>query len=127
MSVIGQKRKQWRCFHCDSVFTSARCAAEHFGRDETKTAACELKAFEGHLLTYIRKLEADLDQYRADDSHVLRSIYTLEADHRQALMRAEEEGYNRGVLDMQKMVPAPSPPESQTVDALRARTINRSP
>jgi hypothetical protein len=93
-------RKQWRCFHCDELFISPRCAAEHFGSDESKTTGCQLKSHERHLVAYIRDLEAQLDSYRADDSHVLRSIYSLEADHRQALIRAEEAGYDKGVRDM---------------------------
>lgn len=98
-------RKQWRCFHCDEVFTNRRWAAEHFGADGDMPA-CRLKSHEGHLVTYIRELEEQLVRYRANDSHVMRSIYTLEADHRQALIRAEEEGYNRGVRDMTPIVPA---------------------
>lgn len=94
-------RTKWRCFHCDEVFTSRLCAVAHFGRDESKPVACQIKAHEGHLVNYIRKLEAELDRYRAEDGDVMRSIYTLEADHRQALIRAEEDGYNRGVRDMQ--------------------------
>lgn len=93
-------RKQWRCFHCDEVFISFKCAAAHFGYDETKEPACQLKSHDRHLVDYIRDLEGQLDSYRADDSHVMRSIYSLEADHRQALIRAEEAGYDKGVRDM---------------------------
>lgn len=96
-------RKQWRCFHCDEVFISPKCAAVHFGSDGTKAVACQLKSHERHLVDYIRDLEGQLDGYRAEDSHVMRSIYSLEADHRQALIRAEEEGYNKGVRDVRDM------------------------
>lgn len=92
-------RKQWRCFHCDEVFSSRHYAAIHFGADEAATCACVLP-HEQHLVAHIRDLERQLDGYRAEDSNVMRSIMTLEADHRQALIRAEEEGYNRGVRDM---------------------------
>lgn len=92
-------RKQWRCFHCDEVFTNLRCAESHFGRDESRTAACQLKSHERHLVDYIRDLEARLDGYRADDSHVMRAIYSLEANHRQALIRAEEKGYMAALAD----------------------------
>jgi hypothetical protein len=92
-------RKQWRCFHCDEVFTGRRWAAEHFGKDGD-TPICQIKSHEGHLATYIRKLEDQLERYRNDDSHVMRSMFALEADHRQALIRAEEEGYNKGIRDM---------------------------
>ena len=92
-------RKQWRCFHCDEVFTSRLCAAQHFGFDGD-TTACKIKSHEGHLVAYIRELEDKIARYRNDDSDVMRSMFALEADHRQALIRAEEEGYNRGVRDM---------------------------
>ena len=92
-------RRRWRCFHCDAVFTSEREAAIHFGADEAATCACVLP-HEQHLVDHIRDLEKQLEGYRAEDSKILRSIYTLEADHRQALIRAEEEGYNKGVRDM---------------------------
>lgn len=93
-------RKQWRCFHCDEVFESRRFAAEHFGFTCDQIPACRIAAHEGHLVTYIRKLEDDNARYRAEDSDVLRSIMALEADHRTALIRAEEKGYAKGVDDM---------------------------
>lgn len=92
--------KQWRCFHCGEVFRRFHLAAEHFGHEEGAQPACRLKAHEGHLVHYIRSLEDQLARYRAEDSDVLRSIYTLEAEHQRALRQAEEEGYNRGVNDM---------------------------
>lgn len=92
-------RKQWRCFHCDELFTARRWAAEHFGKDGD-LPACKLKSHEGHLVTYIRKLEDQLESYRNDDSDIMRSMYSLEADHRSALIRAEEDGYNKGVRDI---------------------------
>jgi hypothetical protein len=92
-------RKQWRCFHCDAVFTSRHEAGIHFGADMAGTCACVLP-HEQHLVKHIRDLQAELDRYRAEDSDVMRSIMTLEADHRQALIREEEKGYERGVRDM---------------------------
>jgi hypothetical protein len=93
-------RKQWRCFFCDEVFTRAVDAAEHFGAHQDDTPACCLHNHEHHLVHYIRRLEGELARYRAEDSDVMRSICAMEADHRRALIRAEEEGYNRGVRDM---------------------------
>lgn len=92
-------RKQWRCFHCDEVFTNKHCAGIHFGADEPATCAC-LLSHERHLVDHIRELEEQLSRYRAEDGAVLRSIYALEAQYRQALIRAEEQGYSRGVRDM---------------------------
>lgn len=96
-------RKQWRCFFCDEVFTSWKHAAEHFGCDDACEAdmpACKLTAHEGHLVTYIRKLEKEVRRYMSEDSDVMRSIQAQEADHRTALVRAEERGYAKGVVDM---------------------------
>jgi len=95
-------RKQWRCFHCDEVFTSSKWAAVHFGADCGATAACKLAGHQEHLVVYIRRLEEDVARYRMEDSDVMRSIYSLEADHRRALIRAEEDGYNKGVRDMRE-------------------------
>jgi hypothetical protein len=64
---------------------------------------------EQHLVEHIRDLETQLASYRVEDSRILRSIYTLEADHRQALTRAEEEGYNRGISDMRALLSQPAP------------------
>lgn len=99
-------RKQWRCFHCDEVFTSRRCAASHFGADGD-VPACKIKAHETYLVNYIRDLEQQLARYRVDDSDVMRSIMALEADHRQELQHAEEQGYARGVRDQQAMQSIP--------------------
>lgn len=96
-------RKQWRCFFCDEVFIGFKAAAEHFGVDdacEADTPACKIAAHEGHLVRYIRKLEKEVRRYMSEDSDVMRSIQTLEADHRTALVRAEERGYAKGVEDM---------------------------
>lgn len=92
-------RKQWRCFHCDEVFTSYKLAREHFGADEGKDAACQLKSHEGHILTALRKVEDQLDRYRDEDSDLMRAMYALEADHQDALRRAEEQGYEKGLRD----------------------------
>ncbi len=92
-------KKTWRCFHCDQVFRSEHQAGIHFGSDEAATCACVLP-HEQHLVEHIRDLEAQLDSYRADNVPILKSIMALEGDHRQALLRAEETGYSRGVRDM---------------------------
>lgn len=97
------KRKTWRCFHCDEVFYNPKHAAEHFGRDEGQVPACKLTSSEGHLITYIRKLEAEISRHRAEDSDVLRAMYAREAEQREALIRAEERSYNLGVIDSQRM------------------------
>lgn len=113
MSILGilkqagfvltmRDQRAWRCFHCDGVFANPNLAAEHFGADPAAMPACKITAHERHLVTYIRRLEDDLARYRAEDSDVMRSIMVLEADHRQALIRAEEDGYGKGVRDTMK-------------------------
>lgn len=91
-------RKQWRCYHCDKVFRSEHEAGIHFGADEAATCACVLP-HEQHLVEHIRDLEERIAAYRQDRDQIMRSIMTLEADHRQALIRAEEAGYERGMRD----------------------------
>lgn len=91
--------KQWRCFFCDEVFRSFKAAAVRFG---AHVPACKLTAHEGHLVSYIRKLEAEVRRYQSEDSDVMRSIQALEFDHRQALIRAEQIGYDKGVEDGRK-------------------------
>lgn len=95
--------RQWRCFFCDVVFTRRRDAAEHFGCDdacEADVPACRIAAHEGHLVTYIRRLERELRRYVREDSDVMRAMMTLESEHAGALLAAEERGYARGVADM---------------------------
>lgn len=94
--------KEWRCFHCDMVFTNRDHAAEHFGVGEHDTPACKLSHTEGHLITYIRKLQGELQEYRAEDNDLLRAMLSLESEHQQALIREEEKGFARGVADMKK-------------------------
>jgi hypothetical protein len=89
-------RKQWRCYHCDELFSNLRCAAVHFGADESATTAC-LLSHERHLVEHIRNLENQPTSYRTESDNVLKSIMALEADHRQALMREEEKGFTRGL------------------------------
>lgn len=99
-------RKKWRCFHCDTVFTNPAHAAEHFGRGETSTPACKLTHSEGHLIAYIRKLEAENHQHRLEDSDILRAMYAAEAEWREKVRRAEERGYDRGVQEAKRMFEA---------------------
>lgn len=96
-------RKQWRCFFCDEVFTQWKDAAEHFGVDEACEAdvvACKISSHEGHLITYIRKLEKELRRYMNEYSYIMRSIRSLESNQRQDLIKAEQKGYDKGVHDM---------------------------
>lgn len=86
-------RKQWRCFHCDEVMTTVKAGLEHFGHNELCEPICTVPAAE------VRRMECELDRYRADDSDKDREFYAFQAHHYQALMREEEKGYERGLRD----------------------------
>lgn len=92
------KRKTWRCFFCNEVFHSEKYAAEHFGGLEG-TAACKIKGHEGHLLTALRRAEAELRTYRDEDTELHRTIAALLSEKDVAVQRAEEIGYARGLRD----------------------------
>lgn len=92
-------RPRWRCFHCDDVFTRAQDAAEHFGGDRGALTACQIKGHEHLLVQKIREQETLILSYLHEDATVLRAMEAMQSDHALALRRAEEDGYNRGVLD----------------------------
>ena len=97
-------RKQWRCYHCDAVYTDPFEAGIHFGADVAGTCACVLP-HEQHLVEHIRDLEKRLDSYRTESDRVMRSIMTLEDENRRALIREEEKGYARGLRDGRRYPP----------------------
>ena len=100
------RQKTWRCFHCDTVFHSRHYAAEHFGHDESDTPACKLTGSEGHLITHIRKLEGELRAYRNEDSDLMRAWMAKESEIREAIVRSEERGYDKGVQEAKAMFEA---------------------
>ena len=100
--MMGDRRIHWRCFHCGDTFTKAqeRWAREHFGATEDALPVCQMRLpGESFLLTILRKPEAELDRFRAEDTDLWRTLYAQSADHAQALIREEERGYNKGVHD----------------------------
>lgn len=92
-------RRQWRCFHCDQTFTSFKYAREHFGIEGLDAPACKLSQAEGHLVTYIRRLEAELQEYRTDAHETLLASMSMDYESRGAAQIAEEKGYDRGVAE----------------------------
>lgn len=92
-------RCRWRCFHCDEVFTREQDAAEHFGGDRGALTACQIKGHEHLLVQKIREQEELILSYLHEDATVLRAMEAMRSDHAQALRRAEEDGYSRGVQD----------------------------
>jgi len=92
--------KEWRCFHCDEVFTTYATARHHFGREEGAHPACLIKApGEWALVAALRNAEDQLARYRAEDSDVLRAMHSMTADHQTALRQEEEKGFARGMRD----------------------------
>lgn len=99
----------WRCFHCDDVFTTVGAASDHFGPHPAATPGCVIDKIlpEGGsntqrglgLLMALRKAEAELASYRAEDTELHRSMHRQDSEHRQALIREEEKGYRRGLAD----------------------------
>ena len=90
---------EWRCFHCDEVFTNAEAAREHFSETEYREPACRLAERDGGLVALLRKQEQELDRFRSEDSESARQFYALGAEHVTALRKAEEAGYERGLAD----------------------------
>lgn len=115
--------KEWRCFHCDEVFTDREAAADHFGVQIDGCAddvACKLNAEQGLLVKMLREAHEELRKYHQEDNEAYRQFYVLGADHSTALRREEEKGYARGLHD------ARSSPEVLSGCAVRA-AIQQSP
>lgn len=94
----------WRCFHCGDVFAKRSEAAAHFGYDDYATPACRIAPDLRGLVAFIRWQEAELQRFRREDTATSRTFYALGAEHFQALRRAEEEGYARGLRDAREAI-----------------------
>jgi hypothetical protein len=105
-ATVEQPDDEWRCFHCDEVFTDHIAAATHFGGHCMSLAACQIKAEEGGLVELIRKQEAELDRHRSEDTASYREFYSLGADHSTKLREAEEAGYEKGLADGRALLAA---------------------
>lgn len=103
----------WRCFHCGDTFTKAQeaHARTHFGDDCGATPVCLIRTAGEHaLLDALRAADRALTSYRAEDSRIMRAMSSMQADHAVALRRVEEDGYNKGVRDMQPTTPTERTP-----------------
>lgn len=90
----------WRCFHCDEVFTDPKAAANHFGVDHVgDETLCQMAQVDGGIAKVIADLAEELQRYRSEDNTSYREFYALGADHRAALIREEQKGYDRGLAD----------------------------
>ena len=95
---------EWRCFHCDEVFTRKDCAEAHFGLTEDSRPACVIKAgAEGSLVRALRNAERDAaDAWTAisiESTEAARAYYSQMTRHNAQLIAAEEAGYERGLAD----------------------------
>lgn len=103
-----EPEQSWRCFHCDDVFIDRHAAAAHFGADEGRTPACQIKASEGGLVRALREAEDECErvhlQLHGESADGLNAMRNNLGRHRAALESVEETGYDRGVADMRKQV-----------------------
>lgn len=86
--------KEWRCFHCDEVFTDEHKAREHFGESMCDDPACQIDIVD------VRAMQNQLTRYHNEDTDLHREIHKLIAEHAVALRREEEKGYARGIRDV---------------------------
>jgi hypothetical protein len=93
---LGPGALHWRCFHCDEVFTTVVDAAFHFGYADLEKPACLVDAVE------LRNLQMDLRRYREEDTDLHRALHAKDSEMQQAVLRAEEAGYARGLADAKK-------------------------
>lgn len=105
---MTEEARTWRCFHCDDVFTDRRAAALHFGADEGRTPACQIKASEGGLVRALREAEDECErvhtQLHGESADGLNAMRNNLGRHRTALIAQEELGYERGLRDQARTV-----------------------
>lgn len=93
----------WACFHCGDVFHDEREARLHFGPNEEYIAACVIKSRDRTLLHSLREAEGAAAEawglLHSESSDFAKAYHSMVARHSQALIRAEEAGYERGLYD----------------------------
>ncbi len=89
----------WRCFHCDESFDNAYAAQLHFGSSERQQPACTIDT------AHLRELEAELSRYREEDTDLHQEIRRLYVSNVEAVRKAEEKGYARGLRDANHVEP----------------------
>lgn len=86
--------REWRCFHCDEVFTTVASAREHFGDDCGCEPACKIDIAE------YRRLEAQQRACVAECCEEAKRYWAAEDDRRRALVAEEQKGFDRGIAGM---------------------------
>lgn len=96
-------RRQWRCFHCDEVFTSRWTARDHFGHDIDDKPACQIKAGEIGLVEALRAAEKDASDawfaLQNESTTTAKAFRAMQGRHSRQLTAMEQVGYERGLAD----------------------------
>lgn len=112
-SDARERAREWRCFHCDEVFTDAQCARLHFGIDESHTPACLIAGAEGGLLKALRDAEEQADEaiqrMHDESTDAAKAYHRQRTRHTQSLIAAEEAGYEKGLRDGRELAFAAAP------------------
>lgn len=91
---------EWRCFHCDEVFTDRDSAAEHFGVEPEEQAMCrQVSADDKALLKIIADQAQQLNAYRNESTPADLLYHVFSTRIAQQAITSEEEGYRRGLED----------------------------
>lgn len=100
---VSGEAKTWRCFHCDEVFSDEHGARLHFGRDEGRTPACQIKGAEGSLVEALRRSENDAADawftIHNESTDAAKAYFAQNARHQEQLRAVEQLGYDRGIAD----------------------------
>jgi len=106
--VLVSPEATWRCFHCDGLFYSEHAARAHFGPHEGRTPACQIKASEGGLVRALREAEEEAEKawsvVHSEGADGLQAWRGAMSRNHQAVVSAEETGYERGIRDQAKTV-----------------------
>ena len=98
--TYNRPKHGWTCFFCGETYRTPGSAELHFGGSMGETVACRIKAGdEMGLLMELRKAQSELSRYRNEDSDKDREMCRMQSDHATALIREEEKGYSRGLMD----------------------------
>jgi hypothetical protein len=90
---------EWRCFHCDDVFTDPTAARNHFGLTGYDIPACKTTPSVDAELFRLRQL---VDSYLKEDTELHRALAAKTSEMEAAVRRAEEVGYARGLEDAKR-------------------------
>lgn len=93
-------QREWRCFHCDDVFTDWIQARNHFGyTPEDGAPSCRTSRGED---SELYQLKRRLELYQREDTDLHRKLSAKESERATATREAEEKGYARGLGDAKK-------------------------